>query len=50
MNFDQLVEALAIVACARYLGAVELEGMTPEDAMREIVRTILETYVERLAQ
>lgn len=48
-QFDAMVAELARLAEARYNGAL-LEGLTPQQAFQEIVRTILETYREALAQ
>jgi hypothetical protein len=49
MNFDDTVELIAQAAAARYRTAVEDEGMKSLDAMREIVRTILTEYRDRMA-
>jgi hypothetical protein len=49
MNFDELVETLAVGSTLRYETAID-EGSTPLEAMREIIRTILIQYQKRLAQ
>lgn len=49
MTFYELVDALTAVSVVRYRTAIE-NGVAPEDAMREIITVVLESYVERLAQ
>jgi predicted transcriptional regulator len=48
--FEQIIEELALLAAERFITATKREGKTTDEAMREIVRTILETYREAIAQ
>lgn len=48
-QLDSMIEELSQLAEVRYHTALQ-EGMTPQEAFKEIVRTILENYREALAQ
>lgn len=48
-NFDEVVEELAYMATNRYFTATMQENMAPEEAMREIIRAILEEYRDAFA-
>lgn len=47
--FDEMVGNLARVSVQRFVTAVFVEGITPQAAMKEIVRTIIEAYRDAVA-